>query len=117
MRQEQTLPSVAMALMQKLASDRLSQAEMIFFSELFHALDSLPAGTLAIRLRVGKQCNGSIDELVHGTHQPALNRFLNRLHLLRSEFDCHNFSFSGVASLYHATDFPSRLRSPPKSWE
>src|SRR5579859_3659741 len=89
MRRGQTLPSVAVAFMQQLAGNGLSQAEVIFFPELFHAAHSRLPRTFGLTLPLGKQRNSRVYELVHRPHNSALNGVLNRLLLFARELDGH----------------------------
>jgi hypothetical protein len=72
--------------MQQLAGNGFSQAEMIFFAELFHAADSRLPRVIALILPLGNQRDRRVDELVHRPHNSALNGVLNRLFLLGREF-------------------------------
>jgi hypothetical protein len=76
-----------MALMQELAGDGFSQAEMAFLSELFHAADGRLTRTAVVMFGVGKHCNGAINELVYRPDKPAPNGLLSRLLLLGREFN------------------------------
>ena len=101
--------------MQQLAGNGFSQAEMIFFAELFHAADSRLPRTIGLILALGKKRNSRVYELIHRPENSALNGVLNRLLLFGREFNGHvphsnkrslKALFVAVKPLLSTLDFP-----------